>query len=200
MTRSLTLALAAALAMSAAATAQQAPKQEKAPAKAKAVKLKAPKTAAEKIANAMSAAPAAIAEHATIMDWPTSREGKPVVIREGHNGWVCFPTPPNVPGNVPMCNDDAWMKWGEAYDAKKDPPPATFGLSYMIAPGGGSGSNTDPFAEKETPDNEWGHDGPHLMMLLPAEAMKGLPTKRTNAGAYVMWAGTPYAHVMIPVK
>lgn len=196
MTRSLTLALAAALAMSATAAAQQAPKPQKAAAKA----FKAPKTKAEKIANAMSAAPAAISEHATIMDWPASREGKPVVIREGHNGWVCFPTAPTAVGNAPECDDEAWMKWGEAYMAKKDPPPATFGLSYMIAPGGESGSNTDPRAEKATPTNEWGHDGPHLMLLLPAEAMKGLPTKRTNAGAYVMWAGTPYAHVMIPVK
>jgi len=36
-----------------------------------------------------------------------------------------------------------------------------------IAPGGGYGSNKDPFADKEAPDNEWGYDPPHVMLLVP---------------------------------
>ena len=38
-----------------------------------------------------------------------------------------------------------------------------------------------------------------MMILYPnAAAYKGLPTKRTT-GPYVMWAGTPWQHVMAPV-
>ncbi len=190
MNRSLALALAAAALLPLSALAQQAPKP---------AAKHAPQTAAAKIANAMSAAPAAVAEHATIMDWPASPGGKPVQLREGHNGWVCYPTMPGMPGNSPQCLDQAWQKWTEAFMAHKSPPPATFGTAYMLAPGGESSSSTDPYAEKATPDNDWGFDGPHVMLLLPAEALKGLPTKRTNAGPYVMYAGTPYAHVMLPV-
>ncbi len=184
MTRAVLLALVVAAALPVAAAAQQ---------KA------APMSAAAKIANAMSAAPASIAAHATIMDWPASPKAKPTVLRAGTNGWVCYPTPPDADGNAPECDDGAWQKWAEAYMAHKAPPPATFGVSYMLGPGGASGSNTDPYATKPTPTNEWGFDGPHVMLLLPAEALKGLPTKRTNAGPYVMFAGTPYAHVMLPI-
>ncbi len=184
MTRAVTLALvAAALALPAAASAQQ---------KA------APMTAAAKIADAMVAGPKSITAHATIMDWAASPKAKPVVLRAGTNGWLCYPRMPGQPNDNPMCLDPAWQKLMGAMMAHKAPPPATFGLSYMLGPSD-AGSNTDPFAEKPTPTNEWGSDGPHLMLILPAEALKGLPTKRTTSSAYVMWPNTPYAHVMVPV-
>ena len=52
-----------------------------------------------------------------------------------------------------------------------------------------------------TPTNEWHHLGPHVMVVYPDKAMlAGLPTKPSTNGPYVMWADTPYAHVMWPVK
>ena len=52
---------------------------------------------------------------------------------------------------------------------------------------------------KQTADNDWGYDPPHVMIVEPSpDALKGLPTSRSS-GAWVMWAGTPYAHIMAPV-
>ncbi len=184
MTRALALAfVAAALALPSAAHAQQ---------KA------APASAAAKIADAMVAGPRSVTAQATIMDWPASPKGKPTVLRAGTNGWVCYPRQPGQPDDNPMCLDPSWQKWAEALMAHKAPPPASFGLSYMLGPRDAS-SNTDPFAKGPTATNEWGTDGPHLMLLVPAEALKGVSTRRTSSGPYIMWRGTPYAHIMVPI-
>jgi hypothetical protein len=38
------------------------------------------------------------------------------------------------------------------------------------------------------------------MVLVPDPArLEGIPTDPNSGGAYVMWKGTPYAHIMIPV-
>ncbi|HEX9106100.1 MAG TPA: hypothetical protein VF832_02700, partial [Longimicrobiales bacterium] len=147
------------------------------PATALAQQKAAPQSAAAKIANAMSAAPTSIASNATIMDWPSTPNGKPTVLRKGTNGWVCFPKAPakDPEANDPMCLDATWQQWAEAYMSKKPPKLTTGGIAYMIAPGGAKGSGTDPFAEKGTPTNDWGYDGPHVMILYPnADAYKGL--------------------------
>ncbi len=154
----------------------------------------------QKIRNAMAAGPASISSKATIMDWPAGEGGKPVVVREGSNGWVCYPDFPGTKGNDPMCLDDSWQAWMDAYMAKQPPQITHAGVGYMTAPGGAWGSNTDPYAEKETPDNDWGYDPPHVMMVVPtADALTGLPTDRKSGGPWVMWSGTPYAHIMAPV-
>src|SRR5688572_10386175 len=46
--------------------------------------------AEEKIQNAMSAAPASIAQDATILDWPAEAGGEFVELRSGSNGWTCL--------------------------------------------------------------------------------------------------------------
>lgn len=90
--------------------------------------------------------------------------------------------------------------WLDAYAKKATPQITQVGIGYMIAPGGGWGSNTDPFATKETPTNEWHRSPPHLMLIFPtSEALRGLPTDQHNGGPWVMWRGTPYAHVMAPL-
>jgi len=157
-------------------------------------------TKEQKIASASSAAPAAVAAKATILDWPAKEGDQPPVLRAGTNGWTCFPDSPDTPGNDPMCLDAAWMKWIEAYLAHKPVAATNVGIGYMIAPGGGMMSNTDPYAMKMTPDNHWGYHPPHLMIAVPdLKALDGLPTDPDNGGPYVMWKGTPYAHIMAPV-
>ena len=155
---------------------------------------------AQKIKNAMAAAPASISSKATIKDWPAG-DAEPAVLREGGNEWVCFPDFPGTKGNDPMCLDEAWQTWMQAYMAKKPVELDRAGVGYMIAPGGAWGSNTDPYATKKTPDNDWGYDPPHVMMLVPdRDALKGLPTDRQSGGPWVMWSGTPYAHIMAPIE
>ncbi|HEX6307980.1 MAG TPA: hypothetical protein VFZ69_07320 [Longimicrobiales bacterium] len=154
-----------------------------------------------KIREAMSAAPASISAQATILDWPATEGGDPVVLRQGSNGWTCLPDLPVTDGSDPQCLDETWIGFIQAYLKKETPRLARVGIGYMMAPGGAHNSNTDPYATGRTPDNDWGHDPPHLMLVVPdASALAGIPTKRENGGPWVMWAGTPYVHLMIPLE
>ena len=72
---------------------------------------------------------------------------------------------------------------------------------YMLA-GGSDGSNTDPYATKPEEGNNWVETGPHVMIVNAMDMMHGYPAdpKPDTSRPYVMWAGTPYAHLMIPVR
>jgi hypothetical protein len=142
--------------------------------------------------DALSSAPDEIAAGATVMDW----EGN--TLQEGSNGFVCFPTPPNLNGTAPLCLDDQWMAWADAWMNKKPFKGEKVGTAYMLA-GDGGASNTDPFAEGPTADNDWVVEGPHLMIIVPdPAALEGISTDPHNGGPYVMWKGTDYAHIMVP--
>ncbi len=158
------------------------------------------KTKAQKIANAMTAAPRSLSANATIMDWPASEGAQMVTLRAGSNGWTCLPDFPVTKGNDPMCVDDQWLGFMNAMMSKNTPKVSHAGVGYMIAPGGAYGSNKDPYAEKATTDNEWGYDPPHVMLLVTdPSSLAGIPTTRRSGGPWVMWTGTPYAHIMVPV-
>ena len=45
----------------------------------------------QKIANAMTAAPASVSAQATILDWPAKEGEPPAVLRAGNNAWNCLP-------------------------------------------------------------------------------------------------------------
>ncbi len=144
------------------------------------------------VANALSAAPASISGAAAVMDW----EGN--TLREGTNGWTCFPDPPNMT-DAPMCFDQAWLAWADAWQNQGPVAIDRAGIAYMLQ-GDAGASNTDPYAEGPTDDNEWVVTGPHLMLIVPDPSeLDGLPTDPDNGGPWVMWKGTPYAHVMIPL-
>jgi hypothetical protein len=153
-----------------------------------------------KIQNAMSAAPPSIAEQATIRDWPAEEDGEMPVLREGSSAWTCLPDMPNTPGNDPMCLDEPWLKWADAWMSKTEPNITQMGFGYMLQDNDSPYSNTDPYATGPTPDNEWKPtDVPHLMILVPDdETLEGLPTD-PDGGPWVMWRGTPYVHIMAPM-
>jgi hypothetical protein len=138
---------------------------------------------------ALKAGPKSIADKAAVKDM----SGK--VLRAGSNGWTCYAEP------EPMCNDGVWEKWMQAYMAKGPFKAEKVGLSYMLMGDVSAGaSNTDPFASGPTADNQWVKEGPHVMILLPDPAMlDAFPTDPNSGGPYVMWKGTPYAHIMMPV-
>lgn len=144
------------------------------------------------VADAISAGWPGMAKDAAVMDW----EGN--VLKEGTNGYTCLPTPPMLSGTSPMCMDGEWMKWAGAWQNKEDYAAESLGISYMLS-GDEGASNIDPYAEGPTEDNEWIVEGPHLMILAPAELLEGFPTDPENGGPYVMWKGTPYAHLMVPI-
>jgi hypothetical protein len=159
------------------------------------------KSTKAKIANAISAAPRSISANAAVMDWPATEGAEMTTLRAGTNGYTCLPDFPNSKGNDPMCVDDQWMGFMGAMMTKAAPKVSRIGIGYMIAPGSSSwGSNTDPFAMKATADNEWGNDPPHVMLLVTdPSALEGLPATRQTGVPWVMWKGTPYAHIMVPV-
>lgn len=157
----------------------------------------------QKIASAMSAAPATISRDATIMDWPQAEGQAPRQIRAGTNNWVCYPSSPmqSTHGAFedPMCMDKAWQAWAEAWMTKKPVQTTGMGIAYMLK-GDKGASNTDPYATAPTADNQWVRTGPHTMVLVSdASLLDVFPTDPDTGGPYVMWKGTPYAHLMVPV-
>jgi hypothetical protein len=152
-----------------------------------------------KIENAMSAAPATIAEDATILDNELDAAGKFVVLRQGSNGWFCSPDTLGTPGNDPWCYDQAWLDWSYAFVAGEAPKPTVLGLAYMLQ-GGSDASNTDPFATEPAEGEEWMATPPHVMILQPGKIDQTVFTPDHRAGGpWIMWAGTPYEHLMMPV-
>ena len=153
-------------------------------------------TRAQKLAFAMSAAPPEIGRHATIMD--ATDMSKPKQLRAGTNGWVCYYMV--FGGSEAMCLDKEWQKWAGAWMNKTDPKIETTGIGYMLR-GDNGGSNTDPYATGPTADNQWVKSPPHIMVLYADPKMlDAYPTDPKNGGPWVMWKGTPYAHVMVPVS
>ena len=158
-----------------------------------------PKSRAERIANAVTAAPEEITRNATVKDWPTKEGEGLALLRQGSNGWVCLPDDPATSGNDPMCMDATFHDAVVAFFAGRTPNVTRVGYAYMLT-SDAEGSNTDPRARTPTPDNQWHHAGPHVMVMYPdAKLLDGLPTKPTPFGPYVMFPGTPIAHVMLPV-
>lgn len=155
--------------------------------------------AAAKIENAMSAGPMAVAAEATILDNAFDDAGTFVVLREGSNGWYCFPDIPASPGNDPQCMDQSWLDWNYAFYAGEDPEVTAPGLEYMLQ-GGSDPSNTDPLATEPAAGEEWVTSPPHVMPLVPGELDQTVFSTDHKSGLpYVMWAGTPYEHIMMPV-
>jgi hypothetical protein len=146
----------------------------------------------EKIARAMEAAPESISRNATIVDVDGT------ILREGSNGWRCLHA--SGPGSThPSCNDDVWMRAFDAFTKKADFRTDRIGISYMLA-GDDNVNNKDPYDTKQDPGEVWVQEGPHLMLIVPDPKMlEGISDDPDNGGPYVMWKGTPYVHVMIPV-
>ncbi|CAB1216214.1 hypothetical protein SFB21_1920 [Acinetobacter bouvetii] len=152
------------------------------------------------IASAMSAAPKKVGAAATIV--VVEGDGKMRTLRKGHNGFTCMPDNPTTPGPDPMCMDKAALEWAEAWMGHKTPMAGKIGLMYMLE-GGTDASNVDPYAKKPTTGNHWIKTGPHVMIVGAEQSFYDMypKTAQPDTGApYVMWSGTPYQHLMIPVK
>ena len=186
-----TLAGATALTAQGAAPAVNKPgaPQTAAAAKAKVKKM----SEAELVRSALSAAPRDIAAHAAVIAPDAS--GKMKEIHAGTNGWTCMADEPDTPGLDPMCADKASMQWIESLMAKAPKPANTApGIVYMLQ-GGSDISATDPYATKT---DHYVASPPHYMILWPYDAKQtGFSTTPKKTGTWIMWAGTPYAHLMV---
>jgi hypothetical protein len=146
----------------------------------------------EKIRRALLSGPAAITKDATVAEMDA--QGKMTVLRPGTNHWVCVPGNENIIGKADMCLDPMGLQWLLDAMAKKPRPSNTApGLIYMLN-GATQHSYTDPF-DRTSPAIPV---GPHWMIIWPFDArVAGLPTVMRDAGTFVMFAGTPYAHLHI---
>jgi hypothetical protein len=140
-----------------------------------------------------AAAPPQVVSEATII----RTQGTTMqILKKGSNEWTCM-----IANEVPMCLDPNAMEWAHAWQSH-GPATDKTGFIYMLA-GDTGASNTDPWATAKTADNHWVETGSHVMIV--GAAAKGMTGYQKVADPdvtkpYVMWLGSPYEHLMIPVK
>jgi hypothetical protein len=152
------------------------------------------------IRSAEAAAPPAVSRDATVLHM--DKDMAVHVLREGTNGWTCMPDSPASPGEDPMCLDRGGMAWAEAWIGHKEPDRAVVGFGYMLR-GGSDASNTDPYAAGPADGEAWVDTGPHVMIFNVGTASAHYPRQGKGQDTrvpYVMWPGTPYEHLMIPIE
>ena len=153
---------------------------------------------AQLVASAMQAAPPQVASAATIV--VPQPDGTMRTVRQGSNQFTCMADNPTTPGPDPMCMDRSAMQWAGAWMGHKPPATGNVGLMYMLA-GGTDASNTDPYATAPSAGNHWVETGPHVMVVGGDAAFYDQYPKSADPDTsmpYVMWAGTPYQHLMVP--
>ncbi len=174
---------------------------------------------------AQSAAPSGVSEGATIA---INENGKLRTLREGSNGWTCLPSFPQggaqAAGGMtgkPICVDRNGLDWIQAWLDHKDPPANKISAAYMLQ--GVSASESNPYAQGSE-QADWIQAGPHVMILGARALREGLSASvggeqqqgvgQSNASGrstaqnwktdttrpFVMWQGTPYEHLMIPIQ
>ncbi|TZF80698.1 hypothetical protein, partial [Cognatilysobacter lacus] len=151
------------------------------------------------IRSALSAAPKKVGDTAAVV--VAEKDGSMRTVRPG-SGFTCMPDNPTTPGPDPMCMDAGATAWAHALMTHTTPPAGRVGLVYMLE-GGTDASNTDPYAKGPTAANHWVKTGPHVMIVGADDAFYAPYPRGASPDTsvpYVMWAGTPYQHLMIPVR
>jgi hypothetical protein len=145
-----------------------------------------------RITRARLSGPEQVTKDATVAELGAG--GTMTVLVKGTNEWVCTPGDENKIGAPPMCMNPMGMRWMmDAMQGKPKPTNTTPGMIYMLC-GATQHSNTDP-ADTTSPAIPI---GPHWMITWPFDAAAcGLPTTVRDKGAWVMFAGTPYAYLHV---
>jgi hypothetical protein len=144
---------------------------------------------------ARSAAPASVSKNATIMI--PGEDGKMVEAVKGTNGFTCLPDIDGMSVPDPICADAASMQWiNDLMSGAPKPSNTVPGVSYM-AKGGWYFEKDGKILMKNEPGAEAKQEPPHWMVFWPFEGSAGLPTYPDAFGTYIMWEGTPYAHLMV---
>lgn len=169
---------------------------EKAQKRGKAMKDVKSMSSEEQIKLALSAAPPHIAKDAAVLVFGEDgnlKEGKP-----GTNAFTCIPTVMNLPDPDPMCMDAAVKQWWEdLMNNAPKPSNSVPGIAYM-ARGGSHWEKGKRVVMKEEPGAKIVKEPPHWMIMWPFEAKTTmLPSAPNSSGVYVMFDGTPYAHLMV---
>jgi hypothetical protein len=104
-----------------------------------------------------------------------------------------------------MCADAQAVAWMESL-MRHEMRPANIapGIVYMLQGGSdldavGPWSPSGPSAHRgEAAGTRWIDSPPHYMILWPFDPRRtGLSATPKRTGSWVMWSGTPYAHLMV---
>lgn len=145
---------------------------------------------------ALSAAPPDIGKDATVMI--PGEDGKMVEAKKGTNGFTCFPDVDGQDVPDPICNDPAASQWvSDLISGAPKPTNTVPGIAYM-AKGGWHFEKEGKILMKPEPGAKRVKEPPHWMVFFPFDGKTtGLKEAPNPMGVYIMFAGTPYAHLMI---
>lgn len=145
---------------------------------------------------AESGGPADIAKDATIM--VPGPDGKLMEAKKGTNGFTCIPDIDGQAKPDPICADPASMQWvGDLTSGAPKPTNTAPGISYM-AQGGWHFEKDGKILMKSEPGAKAVKEPPHWMVFWPFDSKTtGMSSMPTKMGTYIMFEGTPYAHLMI---
>ena len=154
-----------------------------------------------------TAAPSFIAANCTVVDVDQT------VLREGTNGWTAMAGNPrgmsdpengwkNTHEAMPMVMDGQAMKWAMAYMSKTKPEMDSDGWMWMLHGDMGEDNTKQLTLNKEdAAEGQWIESGAHLMLMPKDPAtLKGNTTDFNSGAPYIMFEGTGYDHLMIPVE
>ena len=140
--------------------------------------------------------PARIAEQAGIAR--LDPRGNVTPVRQSRNGFTCTLMPDG--SNAPVCADERGFAWLVAAMAQKPRPPASDrpGIAYMAKGGIHFETPEGKIVMQPSPGTKEVKEPAHWMLLWPFDsASTGLPTRPNAGGTNIMFAGSPYAHLMV---
>ena len=149
----------------------------------------------DQTALALSAAPAPISKDAGVMIY--GADGKLTEAKKGTNGFTCIPTVMNLPVPDPICMDAASNQWmTDVMNNAPKPSNTVPGIAYMAR--GGSHFEKSGKVVMAGEGAKVVKEPPHWMVMWPFDpAASQLPTVPNPSGVYIMFEGSPYAHLMI---
>ena len=131
-------------------------------------------------------------------------------LRNGSNGWTCMvgnprPAPTAAWSSaheaMPVCTNGVGMKWMNDFMAGKAPQIEWDTCMWMLYGDVGEDNTTPGVLDKADAQDpsKWIDSGLHLT-LLPKHlaSLDGISDDFDSGAPYVMFSGTPFAHVMIP--
>jgi hypothetical protein len=146
---------------------------------------------------AREGAPERISDQAGIVRMDPKGKVTPVI--QSKNGFTCTLMPDE--SRSPVCADERGFAWLVSAISQKPQPPAIDkpGIAYMAK--GATHYETSDGKMMMVPGatgTKEVREPPHWMIIWPFDsASTGIPTKSNAGGSYIMFAGTPYSHLMV---
>ena len=169
--------------------------RDKAPKKGSTVKEVKSMSVKDQTDLALSAAPARIVKEAGVMVY--GADGKLIEVKTSTNGFTCIPTVMNLPIPDPICMDAASNQWMNDIMSNAPKPSNTVpGIAYMAR--GGSHYEKNGKVVMSGEGAKVVKEPPHWMIMWPFDAAASkLPMAPNPSGVYIMFEGSPYAHLMV---